>query len=75
MQRRRFQMSCGSKEHGGGQRANLLYTVDGIEAMLEALSVFNHVNILAVNDTFGTGATPPPTFGQPALAGDPGRFK
>ena len=42
-----------------------------IEVMLEAFNVFNHVNILAVNNTFGTGAMPLPTFGQPTLAGDP----
>jgi hypothetical protein len=42
-----------------------------IEAMLEAFNVFNHVNILAVNNTFGTGAIPLPAFGQPTLAGDP----
>ncbi len=42
-----------------------------IEAMIEAFNVFNHVNILAVNNTFGTGAIPLPAFGQPTLAGDP----
>ncbi len=43
----------------------------GIVLMLEAFNVFNRLNILAVNNTFGTGATPLPTFGQPTLAGDP----
>jgi hypothetical protein len=42
-----------------------------LEIMLEGFNVFNHVNILAVNNTFGTGAVPLPTFGQPTLAGDP----
>jgi hypothetical protein len=27
--------------------------------------------VLVVNNTFGTGATPRSTFGQPTLAGDP----
>ena len=42
-----------------------------LEAILEGFNVLNHVNILAVNSTFGTGATPLATFGQPTLAGDP----
>jgi hypothetical protein len=42
-----------------------------IEAMLEAFNLFNHVNVIAVNNTFGTGATPPASFGQPTVAGDP----
>jgi hypothetical protein len=52
-------------------RAFALGRHHGIEAMLEAFNVFNHVNILAVNNPFGAGATPLPTFGQPTLAGDP----
>ncbi len=42
-----------------------------VEAMLEAFNVFNHVNVLNVNNTFGTGAVPNPTYGQPTVAGDP----
>ncbi len=42
-----------------------------IELLAEAFNVLNHVNILNVNNTFGTGATPLPAFGQPTLAGDP----
>ena len=42
-----------------------------LEVMLEAFNVFNHVNILAVNNTYGTGVLPNTTFGQPTLAGDP----
>lgn len=41
-----------------------------IEAMVEAFNVFNHVNVVAVNNTFGTGATPLPAFGRPTAAGD-----
>jgi hypothetical protein len=47
---------------GGSQR---------LEAMLEAFNVFNHVNVLNVNNTFGTGVTPNATYGQPIVAGDP----
>ena len=36
--------------------------------MVEAFNVFNHVNILDVNNTFGTGATPLPDL-RPADAG------
>jgi carboxypeptidase family protein/TonB-dependent receptor-like protein len=42
-----------------------------IETMVEAFNVFNHVNVLNVNNTFGTGTSPSPTFGQPTVAGDP----
>ena len=42
-----------------------------IEVMAEAFNVLNHVNILNVNNTFGTGTVPLASFGQPTLAGDP----
>jgi len=42
-----------------------------IDLMAEAFNLFNHVNVLNVNNTFGQGATPLPTFGQPIAAGDP----
>jgi hypothetical protein len=42
-----------------------------VEVILDAFNVFNRVNILAVNNVFGTGATPRASFGQPTLAGDP----
>lgn len=42
-----------------------------VEALVEAFNLFNQVNILALNNTFGTGAVPLTTFGQPTLAGDP----
>jgi hypothetical protein len=42
-----------------------------IELMIEAFNVLNHVNVLNVNNTFGTGLTPLPSFGRPTLAGDP----
>ena len=42
-----------------------------VQALVEAFNVFNHVNVLVVNSTFGTGTTPLPAFGQPTTAGDP----
>jgi hypothetical protein len=42
-----------------------------LEVMIEAFNVLNHVNILAVNNTFGNGTAPSATFGQPLAAGDP----
>jgi hypothetical protein len=42
-----------------------------LEILVEAFNVFNRVNILVVNNTFGTGTTPLASFGQPTLAGDP----
>lgn len=42
-----------------------------LEAMVEAFNLLNHVNILNVNNTFGTGPTPNVTYGQPTVAGDP----
>ena len=41
-----------------------------IQALVEAFKVLNHVNVLVVNNTFGTAATPLATFGQPTTAGD-----
>jgi len=42
-----------------------------LEAILEGFNLFNRTNILALNNTYGTGLLPAPTFGQPTLAGDP----
>jgi hypothetical protein len=42
-----------------------------VQALVEAFNVLNHVNVLVVNNTFGTGATPLPSFGQPTTASDP----
>ena len=40
------------------------------EVMVEAFNLFNHVNVVNVNNTFGTGPIPLPTFGQPVAAAD-----
>ncbi len=54
-------------------RLSRVFSIAGgrrIEAMVEAFNLFNHVNVLNVNNTFGTGSTPLPTFNQPIAAGD-----
>ena len=52
-------------------RAFALAGSQRIELLAEAFNLFNHVNVLNVNNTYGTGLTPLPAFGQPILAGDP----
>ncbi|HEX6736711.1 MAG TPA: hypothetical protein VF310_00430, partial [Vicinamibacteria bacterium] len=47
----------------GGRRA--------LEAMVEAFNMLNRANYQLPNNTFGTGPTPRPTFGQPTQAADP----
>lgn len=39
--------------------------------LAEGFNVFNRVNVLAVNSTFGASAGPLPSLGEPTLAGDP----
>ena len=41
-----------------------------LQALVEAFNVLNHVNVLVVNNTFGTGDMPLASFGQPTTAGD-----
>jgi hypothetical protein len=41
-----------------------------IDTMLEAFNLFNRVNVVAVNNTFGTGSTAPATFRQVTAIGD-----
>jgi hypothetical protein len=38
--------------------------------MVEGFNLFNHVNVVTVNNTIGTGPTPSPTFGQVTAVGD-----
>jgi hypothetical protein len=55
-------------------RLSRVFTLPGgqrLEGLVEAFNLFNHVNVLNVNNTFGTGTVALPTFGQPTLAGDP----
>jgi carboxypeptidase family protein len=41
-----------------------------IELMLEGFNVFNRVNVVSVNNTFGSGATPSASFRQVTAIGD-----
>lgn len=41
-----------------------------LEAMIEAFNLLNHVNVLNVNNTFGSGAAPLAAFNQPTSVGD-----
>jgi hypothetical protein len=42
-----------------------------VELLAEAFNVFNHVNFIGVNTTWGTALTPRSTFGQYTSAADP----
>jgi hypothetical protein len=42
-----------------------------IEVIAEAFNLFDHFNVLNVNNTFGQGTAPIATYGQPTVAGDP----
>lgn len=42
-----------------------------LELIAEGFNLFNRANFSMPNNNFGTGATPPPTFGQPTAAFDP----
>jgi hypothetical protein len=41
-----------------------------IEAMVEAFNLFNRINVVSVNNTYGTGTTASPTFRQVTAIGD-----
>ena len=42
-----------------------------LELLAEGFNLFNRANFSVPNNNFGTGATPPATFGQPTAAFDP----
>ena len=46
-----------------------------LEASAEAFNLLNHANLSIPNNTFGTGATPLPTFGQATGTFDPRQFQ
>jgi hypothetical protein len=56
-----------------GLRVSRPWAIGGhrVEVMLEVFNALNNVNILAVNNVYGTAAVPRATFGQPTLAADP----
>ena len=43
----------------------------GLEVLAEGFNVLNRANLALPNNTFGTGATPLPSFGQPTATIDP----
>jgi hypothetical protein len=47
----------------------------GLEVLTEGFNVLNRANLAIPNNTFGTGPTPPSTFGQPTAAFDPRQFQ
>jgi hypothetical protein len=47
----------------------------GLEALAEGFNVLNRANLSIPNNTFGTGATALPAFGQPTAAFDPRQFQ
>lgn len=46
-----------------------------LEVLVEGFNVLNRANLSIPNNTFGTGATPLPSFGQPTAALDPRQFQ
>jgi hypothetical protein len=46
-----------------------------LRILAEGFNLFNRANYSVPNNTFGTGATPLPTFGQPTAAFDPRQFQ
>ncbi len=47
----------------------------GLEFLVEGFNLFNRSNLAIPNNTFGTGTTPLPSFGQPTAAFDPRQFQ
>jgi hypothetical protein len=47
----------------------------GLEVLAEGFNVLNRSNFAIPNNTFGTGATPLSSFGQPTAAFDPRQFQ
>ena len=56
------------------RRFRLSERVD-LQLLAEGFNVFNRANFGVPNNTFGAGATPLPTFGQPTAAFDPRQFQ
>jgi hypothetical protein len=47
----------------------------GLDVLAEGFNLFNRANFGVPNNTFGSGATPLATFGQPTAAFDPRQFQ
>jgi len=56
------------------RRFHLTERVD-LQLLAEGFNVLNRANFGVPNNTFGSGATPLPTFGQPTSAFDPRQFQ
>jgi hypothetical protein len=56
------------------RRFHLAERVD-LQLLAEGFNVLNRANFGVPNNTFGSGATPLPTFGQPTSAFDPRQFQ
>jgi hypothetical protein len=46
-----------------------------LQLLAEGFNVLNRANLGVPNNTFGSGATPLATFGQPTAAFDPRQFQ
>jgi hypothetical protein len=46
-----------------------------LEGLAEGFNLLNRTNLAIPNNTFGTGVTPVPSFGQPTAALDPRQFQ
>jgi hypothetical protein len=53
-----------SRRYRFGERTNL-------EVIVEGFNVLNRANLQLPNNTFGTGASPLPSFGRPTAADNP----
>ena len=51
-------------------RALVFSATNRLELMLEGFNLFNRANVVNVNNTIGSGATPSPTFQQVTAVGD-----
>ena len=51
-------------------RALAFSATNRLELMLEGFNLFNRANVVNVNNTIGTAATPSPTFQQVTAVGD-----
>ncbi|HKN84481.1 MAG TPA: hypothetical protein VJW17_13630, partial [Pyrinomonadaceae bacterium] len=56
------------------RRFRLTERVD-LQLLAEGFNVLNHANFGVPNNTFGSGTTPLPAFGQPTAAFDPRQFQ
>jgi hypothetical protein len=63
-------MDCGTSSLDLRVSRPVAFRGQRVEAMVEAFNLFNRVNVVSVNNTFGIGSTPSPTFRQVTAIGD-----